>query len=302
MVETVGHADIEHAAEGEHRREPRPVAGAPLDDGGRHRAGLRHEGEVARGGRVGEQAGVELGPRHGEAGAVGAEQAQAVRAGDPVGGRARIVRAGTEPGRQDHGRPGAGRRRLGDDLRHARGRHRDQDEVGRGGQVGDLGDAGEAVHLRVVGLHRQDRAGEAGRPQPVQHAARHRALARHRSDQRDRLRCQQLVEPIGAHGAAITGSGPAGQSCRRAWGVPRSRRDQARIQVPEIRFHGHITWACHSALTDGAIGRAGNAGWSRPPRRPITVRSAIVRGACRHPSDQISGDLCPLENGRYGHL
>ena len=88
IVEAVGHADIEDAAERQHRGEAGPVPGGPFDDGGRHRAGLRDQREVPRRRGVSEQAGIELGAGHRQAGAVGSEAAQAQRPGDPVRDRA----------------------------------------------------------------------------------------------------------------------------------------------------------------------------------------------------------------------
>ena len=63
MVEAVGDIDVAGLAQGHHRGEPDAAPRRPGDDPRSHGPGLRDQREVARGGRPGEEAGIEPGAR-----------------------------------------------------------------------------------------------------------------------------------------------------------------------------------------------------------------------------------------------
>ena len=97
--------------------------------------------------------------------------------------------------RAEHDRAAAAARaRLGDDVGHARGRERDDDGVGRRGEVGERREHLAPEHLAVRRVHAPDLAVVAERREVAQRLVRVRLRARGRADDGDRPRAHEPGE------------------------------------------------------------------------------------------------------------
>ena len=199
MIEAIGEIDIRPIAEGDDGRQADAAARGPFDERGGDRAGLRHEGEVARRGGVRGEASIEPRMRRHHAEAIGPDQPEAVpprREAHRLGRRSGSM---TEPGRHnERGGRSLGARRF-DHGRHGRGRRCDDHEVGRARETVEArGRALPADHGRAR-IDEVDAAGKARRAQVAQDGKADRTFAVARPDKRDGGWREQLVETVGGH-------------------------------------------------------------------------------------------------------
>jgi len=171
IVEQVTEVDIQRVAQRNDATEARTLGGGPFDHRSYDSTGLRDQRQVAslRGFR--DEAGIQSG--------MGRQKADPVRTDDPkavlVGHGAALIGEGTwsmtEPCRDDHGRAAANLAGLANDRRNYRGWSRDDHEVGRRGEGGEMRNGRGAVDFRMLGIDDEERSSKATVLQIFKHLA-----------------------------------------------------------------------------------------------------------------------------------
>jgi hypothetical protein len=203
VVEQVAEVEVGHVADRDEVGEADAASRRPVEDAGHDRAGLGDEREPAR--RRGEmrEGGIQALSRHHDAEAVGANDAQQMRARRGEHGLAQRVTtlrpAFAEPCADDDGGSGAARPELGDDRRHRRRRCHHHREIGRRRQARYVRMAGRAVDLGVFRVYQHDRAGKSGAAQIARDDRAWRQWPLAGTDQRHRCRLEQAVQVAHRH-------------------------------------------------------------------------------------------------------
>lgn len=202
-VQHVAEIDVGHRAERDHVRKADLARVRPIEHGGRHRARLGDEGEIALGGRKMREGGVE--PRAGH------QDAQAIRPDDPhemgLGGiehrlfqrLALAARQFAEPCRQHHRRLATARRQFADHARYDLGRRAYDGEIGCCRQRRHVGIGVDALDRFVFRVHRQDRTLESAGEQIARKHVADRPRLRRRADQCHGFRGEHVVEIADRH-------------------------------------------------------------------------------------------------------
>ena len=197
VVQHVGSVHVGVLAQCDKVRKTDAARLRPVQHGGDQRVGLRDQGQLARLGRGGRDAGVQVRVRRQQAHAVGPQDAQQPGARGVQHG---LLLLGREAGADDHGGLGAGLGQLPDQIVHRGGRGADHGQLRHAGQIAHAGIAALAGQLLVFGVERPERALEAAgvHVAPQRGAGRKRPLGG--ADDRHRLRMEQRVEVADAHG------------------------------------------------------------------------------------------------------
>ena len=229
VIEQIAEIDVGHVAHGDDGREADAARQRPVDHRGRHGAGLREEGDVAGQDSGRREGGVEPDAGHGEPKTIGPDDAQQMRprGGEQRGGAllADLGLAFGKSGGENDGGAGAAAGELADQRGNRIGRRRDDGEIRRQRQAGDIRIGHDAVHRGVVRINGDDRALEIGMQQIGHQRRADRMRLVGGADHRDRLRAEHLVEIADGHGLFLTHqvhSNLTYHNCSKSLAAPKS--------------------------------------------------------------------------------
>lgn len=205
-VQQIVEIDVGHVADGHEPGKADVAFGGEGEQRNGDRARLRDHGEIALGRTMRGEARVEARARRQHAEAIRPDHAHARSRGDLLEARAQRFWPVTGVRGDDDGRGDAETRgffRQRDDML---ARRRDDDEIGRRGQVADARGARHPVDLRMARVDEMDAAAKAALPQVPEHGGAKAAGPRAGAHERYGARLKQAMEIPDAHG---------GDSCRR---------------------------------------------------------------------------------------
>src|SRR6516162_4551602 len=146
--------------------------------------------------------GVEPKPRQHDADAVRPDNAQEMRLCRVECGllqRLTPLTEFAETGSNDYSRARAPRRQFMDQTRNCLGRRDDDPEIRGAGQAGDIRMNGQSIYGVVMGVDQHQLAGKPSAAKVPRNYRADGARTRRCADQRDRSRCEQLVEIANGH-------------------------------------------------------------------------------------------------------
>ncbi|MNF63448.1 hypothetical protein D3C84_451520 [compost metagenome] len=197
LIQQLAEVDVAVIPEGDEGREADLPLLGPVENGGADRRRLGEEGHLPWGGGDGGEAGVDALPRQEHAHAVGAEQADAVLAAQPLQLMAIL---GGELGGQYDGGACALLAELLDEWQYPLAPGADDGEIGGQRQAGDIGIGEHAGDGLAVGADRQYGALELTREQvPDHHMTRLLRVGRG-ADDGNRLGFEEPIQAAWFHG------------------------------------------------------------------------------------------------------